>query len=78
VGTGRDGHHPRRHAGLEPLEQQVGQKERGKVIERERVLQPVGGLVAMRPEPADVVEEDIQPQVGVEDLCGEATDLGLG
>ena len=55
----------------------LGQQERREVVEGERVLQTVGGDVAMRPEAADVVEQDVEPRVGREDLGGQPADLGL-
>ncbi len=47
------------------------------MVERERVLQAVGCLAAMGPEPPDVVEEHIKARVGREDLVSEPPDLGL-
>ena len=76
--AGGDGDDPCGCAGLEPIQQQVGEQERGEVVEGERALQAVGGQVAVRPEPADVVDQHVQPRVGVEDRDGEPTYLGLG
>ncbi len=41
------------------------------------MLQPVGGHVVVGPEPADVVEQHIQPRVRGENLAGQPPDLGL-
>ena len=51
---------------IEPFEQQVRQQERREMIEGERVLQAVGGDVAVVPEAADVVEQHIEPRIGGE------------
>ena len=64
-------------AGLEPIKQQVGEQERGEVVEGERALQTVGGQVSVCPEPADVVDQHVEPWVSVENADGEPTDLGL-
>ena len=67
----------RRSTGDQAVKQQVRQQERREVVERERVLQPVGGDVAVRPKPADVVDEDIQPWIRGQHVVGQAMDLGL-
>ena len=77
MGAGGHSDNPRRCAGLQPVQQQVRQQERGEVIERERVLQAVGGDVPVRPEPADVVDEHIQARVPVEHFAREASYFGL-
>ena len=64
-------------AGHEAFQQQVGQQERREVIERERVLEAIGGHVAVRPEAADVVEQHVQPRIGGEHLVRQPPDLGL-
>ena len=58
--VGGDGDHP---AGAlsEPVEQQVGQQERGEVVEREGALEAVGGDVPGVPVPADVVDQHVDP-----------------
>ena len=38
----------------------------------------VGGRMSMRPKPADVVDQHIQPRVGVEYSDGQPAHLGLG
>lgn len=46
--------------------------------ERERLLKVVGGEVSVCPESADIVDEHIQPWVGVENRDGEPAYLFLG
>lgn len=48
------------------------------MVEREGVLESVGGDVPMRPRPADVVDQHIQSRVRLEDLGGQSAHLGLG
>ena len=78
VRAGGDGDDPRRRAGLQAVQQQVGEQERGEMVEGEGVFQAVGGDVPVRPEAAHVVDQHIQPRIGVEYLAGQAADLGLG
>src|SRR5205085_2211278 len=78
LGAGGDGDAPCGGAGREPLQEQGGEQERGQVVEGERALQAVGGQVAVGPEPADVVDQHVQPRVGGEDRAGEPPDLDLG
>jgi hypothetical protein len=59
------------------VDQEVGQQKWRQVIEGECVLQPIGGLVAVGPEPADVVDEHIEPWVRREDVSSEAPDVAL-
>ena len=54
-----------------------GEQERRQVVDREGVFQAVGGHVPVRPEPADVVDQHIQPRVRVEHGRGQSADLGL-
>jgi len=46
-------------------------------VEREGVLQAIGGDVPVSPEPADVVDQHVQPRVGVQYLSGQAAHPGL-
>ena len=62
---------------LEPIQQQVGQQERGEVVDGEGVLQAVGGDVPGGPEPAHVVDQHVQARVRGEDLTGQTAHLGL-
>ena len=48
------------------------------MVEGEGVLQAIGGRMSVRPEPADVVDQHIQPWVSIENCAGEAAHLGLG
>ena len=68
--AGRNRDDPRRCAGFEPIKEQVGEEERRQVVEGKRVLLAIGRQVPVRPEPADVVHQHIQPRVGVEDSDG--------
>jgi hypothetical protein len=77
VRPGRHGDDPCRCASDKPIPQQARQQVRREVVEGECVLQPVGGHVAMCPEPADVVEQHIQARVRGEDLGRQPPDLGL-
>ena len=47
------------------------------MIEREGVLEAVGGDVPVRPEPANVVHQHVQPRIPVEHLTRQAAYLGL-
>ena len=48
------------------------------MVEREGVLQAVGGEVPVSPEPADVVDQHVQARVGVQHLSGQTAHPGLG
>ena len=65
-------------AGGEAVQQQAGQQERREAVECEGALQAVGGDVPVDPEPADVVDQHVQAQVGVSHLGGQTAHLGLG
>jgi hypothetical protein len=56
VGAGGDGDDPGGRAGGKPVQQQAGQQERREVVEREGVLEAIGGDVPAAPEPAGVVD----------------------
>jgi len=75
VGAGRDGDDPGGRARGEPVQQQIGQQERREVVEREGALQAVGGEVPVSPEPADIVNQHVQPRIGVSHLGGQAAHL---
>ena len=75
--TGGHGDDPRWCAGFEPVQKQVGEQERGEVVEGEGTLQAVGGRVSVCPEPADVVDQHVESWVSIQDADGEPTDLGL-
>ncbi len=47
------------------------------MVEREGVLQAVGGDMPMGLEPADVVDQDVQPRVGVKHLSSQTAHPGL-
>jgi hypothetical protein len=70
VGVARRGHHPRARGG-EPLEQQVREQEWGEVVERESLLEAVGGQVARGEHGARVVRKHVDARVGVEQLGRE-------
>jgi hypothetical protein len=76
VGGHRD--NPGGGAGHESVDEQVGEQERCEVVERERVLEPVGGDVPRVPEAPDVVDQDVQAGKGGEDVGGEPAHLRLG
>jgi hypothetical protein len=48
------------------------------VVEREGVFQAVGGDMPVGPEPAHVVDQYVQPWIGVEYLAGQPADIDLG
>ena len=75
--AGRHGDDPGWGAGFEPVEQQVGEQKRREVVEREGVLQAIGGDVPVRPEPADVVDQHVQPRIPLERFACEAAYFGL-
>jgi hypothetical protein len=58
--------------------EETGQQERREVVDREGALQAVGGEVPVGPEPADVVDQHIQPRVGAGHLRGQTAHPGLG
>ena len=58
----------RRPCAPHPIEQEVGEQERREMVERERQLEPVLGDMAVRPEPADVVDEDVESRVALQQL----------
>jgi hypothetical protein len=78
VGAGRDGDDPGGCAGGEAVQQQAGQQERCEVVEREGALQAIGGEVPVSPEPADVIDQHIQPRIGASHLGGQMAHPGLG
>jgi hypothetical protein len=47
------------------------------VVQGEGVLKPVGGHMTVRPEAANVVEQDVQARVGGQHLAGHPPNLGL-
>jgi hypothetical protein len=57
LSTGRHRDHPRRRALVEPVEEQLGEQERGEMVQRERQLEAVGGDVARVPVATDVVDQ---------------------
>ena len=65
-------------AGLEPVQEQAGEQERGQVVDGEGVFQAIGGDPAGGLEPARVVDQHVQPRVGGQDLAGQPAHLGLG
>src|ERR1700693_4820583 len=48
------------------------------MVDGECLLQSVGRQVSVCPKPTDVVDQHVEPRVGVEDRDGESPDLGLG
>lgn len=48
------------------------------MVQRESVLEPVGGDVPRVPEPADVVDQDVDTVQAFEHLPGNPPHLGLG
>src|SRR5207245_6191358 len=68
--VGGDGYHPCGCAGLEPIEKEVGEQEGGEVVESKCVLQAIGRRVSVGPEPADVVDQHVEPRVGIQDGGG--------
>src|ERR1700694_2516147 len=48
------------------------------MVDGECLLQSVGRQVSVCPKPTDVVDQHVEPGVGVEDRDGESPDLGLG
>ena len=61
---------------VESVEQQVGKQERGQVVDGKGALQAVGGGVPGGPDPARVVDQHLQPGIGVQRLArsGRLTD----
>jgi hypothetical protein len=55
----------------------VGEQERGKVVEREGVLESIGGDAPVGPVTANVVDQYVKARVAVPDLAGEASHLRL-
>ena len=54
----------------QPVEQEVGEQKRCEVVEGEGALQTVGGDVPGVPEPADVVDQHVDPREALQDLGG--------
>jgi len=52
--------------------QQVGEQNRAEVVEGEGVFQTIGGDVPVRPESAHVVDQHVQPWIGVGHLAGQS------
>ena len=48
------------------------------MVDGKGAFQAVGGDMATGPEPADIVDQDVQPWVCIEHLSGEAAHLRLG
>ena len=65
---------PRRRAGAQPVQEEVGQVEVAQVVDAERLLEPLRGEQAVRPRPAGVVHQHIKPVPTCEDLVGGAAD----
>ncbi len=69
--------HPRRRAGLEHVQQQVGEQERRQVVDREDGLNAVYGHRSFAQSDASVVDQHVQVRVArLEFLC-ESAHLGL-
>jgi hypothetical protein len=60
---------------LHPFEEQVGEQERGEVVEREGALVAVLGDVAGVPEAPDIVDQHIDLGQALQDLLGQAAQL---
>ena len=71
-----DSDDPRRRRGPQPIEQQIGQQERGEMIDRKGQLEPVGRNPRSGREQPGVVDEDTDPVMGREDFVREAAHLG--
>jgi hypothetical protein len=65
-------------ARFEPVEEEVGEQERCKVVEREGALEPVSGDVRGVPVATDVVDQYVDPGEALEHLAGQPPDLRLG
>jgi hypothetical protein len=68
----------RHHAGAalpQPLEQELGEQERGEVVEREGALEAVGRDLARREHRAGVVGEHVDALVALEQLGRQPADL---
>ena len=72
---GGDGDDPRWRARFERVEEQTGQQERGKGVEGEGHLQPIPAELALAKHPACVVDEHIEPGIGVAVRLREGADL---
>ena len=66
----RDGADAREHR-----QQLLGQDEVGQVIQRQRALQPLGGLLPPREQRTRVVGQHVQPVMGRPELTGNAAHL---
>jgi hypothetical protein len=77
VSVGGDRDHARRGALLEPLDEQLGEQERGQMVQGEGVLETVYRDPSGVPVAADVVDQDIHPGQSVLDLLSQAPYLGL-
>ena len=61
---------------LQPVEQQIGQQERGQVVDRKGHLVPVRRPLEFRRKQAGVVDQEIDPVVRGQDLVGQAAHFG--
>ena len=77
VSVGGDRDHARGGALLEPLDEQVGEQERGQMVQGEGVLKTVYSDSSGVPVAPDVVDQDIDTRQSVLDLVGQAPYLGL-
>ena len=71
------GHDPGRGAGPEALEQEAGKEKGREMVQRERPLQAVDGDVAVGPESAHVVDQDVEPRVRRQHAVGQVPQLIL-
>src|SRR5271170_6479589 len=63
-------------AGGEPVEQEAGQIEVPQVADAHGVLEALGRLLALRPGPARVVVEDVEPVPAGQDVVGRLAHRG--
>ena len=76
VGRNRD--HLGRRAVRQPVEEQVGEEERRKVVNGEGAFEAVGGDMPGVPVPPDVVDQHIDSGKALKHLVGELPHLSLG
>ena len=62
----------------QPVQEHVGEEERGEVIDCERRLEAVHGQVPLAEDHARVVHEHVEPRIRGQELGGEAADVLLG
>ena len=76
VARAADGHHPRAPHRQQVVQQQPGQREVAQMVSAELHLEPVGGELLGRPHHPGVVDQQVDPRVGLAQRAGGGAHRG--